>query len=170
MRKEYLECAIIINTHGIRGDVKLESLCDSPDILADMDRVFIEKGGKYIERKVNHASVFKQFVIMSIEGIKDIDEAAAMKGVKLYAKRDDFELDEGTYFIADLEGLDVIDNVSGELLGKIKEVINRGAHDIYVISTPWGEKMVPVVDQFVKKIDIDKGVYIETIPGLIKDE
>ena len=99
-----------------------------------------------------------------------MDQAAAMKGTKLYAKRDDFELDEGTYFIADLEGLDVFDNVSGELLGKIKEVINRGAHDIYVISTPWGEKMVPVVDQFVKKIDIDKGVYIETIPGLIKDE
>ena len=170
MRKEYLECAIIINTHGIRGEVKLESLCDSPDVLADMERVFIEKGGKYIERKVNHASVFKQFVIMGIEGINDMDQAAAMKGTKLYAKRDDFELDEGTYFIADLEGLEVFDNVSGELLGKIKEVINRGAHDIYVITTPWGEKMVPVVDQFVKKIDIDRGVYIEPIPGLIKDE
>ena len=72
MRKEYLECAIIINTHGIRGEVKLESLCDSPDVLADMDRVFIEMGGKYIERKVNHASVFKQFVIMSIEGVRNV--------------------------------------------------------------------------------------------------
>ena len=170
MRKEFLECGIIINTHGIKGDVKLESLCDSPDVLADMERVFIYKNGKYEERRVNHASVFKQFVIMNIEGIKDMDTAAAMKGTKLYAARSDFELDEDTYFIADLEGLDVFDFESGEILGKIKEVINRGAHDIYVISTPWGEKMVPVVDEFVKKVDVEKGVYIKTIPGLIKED
>ena len=170
MRKEFLECGIIINTHGVKGDVKLESLCDSPDVLADMERVFIYKNGKYEERRVLHASVFKQFVLMSIEGIGDMDTAIAMKGTKLYAKRSDFELDDGTYFIADLEGLDVFDIENGELLGKIKEVINRGAHDIYVIATPWGEKMVPVVDEFVKEVDIDKGVYIKTIPGLIKDE
>ena len=170
MKKEFLECGIIINTHGVKGDVKLESLCDSPDVLADMERVFIYKNGKYEERRVLHASVFKQFVLMGIEGIKDMDQAIAMKGTKLYAKRSDFELDEGTYFRADLEGLDVFDVENGEKLGNIKEVINRGAHDIYVISTPWGEKMVPVVDEFVKNVDIDKGVYIKTIPGLIKED
>ena len=106
---------------------------------------------------------------MGIEGINDMDAAAALKGTTVYASREDFELDGGTYFIADIEGLPVIDNISGEKYGTVKEVINRGAHDIYVVSTPWGERLVPVVDEFVKKIDIENGVYIETIPGLIKD-
>ena len=169
MRKNYLECGIIINTHGIRGDVKLQSLCDAPEVLASLDRVFVKDGESYVEKEVLHASVFKQFVIMGIEGVKDMDAAAMLKGTTLYAAREDFELDEGTYFIADIEGLPVIDNLSGEKYGTVKEVINRGAHDIYVLSTPWGERLVPVVDEFVKRVDIDSGVYIETIPGLIKD-
>ncbi len=169
MRKDYLECGIIVNTHGVRGEIKLQSLCDSPEVLASLERVFMKKGDKYIEKEITRASVFKQFVIMGIEGISDIDAAAALKGTTVYASREDFELDDGTYFIADIEGLPVIDNTSGEKYGNVKEVINRGAHDIYVVSTPWGEKLIPVVDEFVKRVDIDSGVYIETIPGLIKD-
>lgn len=169
MKKDYLECGIIVNTHGIKGEMKLQSLCDSPEVLASLDRVFFKKGENYLERQITRASVFKQFVIMGIEGINDIDAAAALKGTTVYASREDFDLDEGTYFIADIEGLPVIDNTSGEKYGTVKEVINRGAHDIYVISTPWGERLVPVVDEFIKKVDIENGVYIETIPGLIKD-
>lgn len=169
MKKEYLECAIIINTHGIKGDVKLESLCDSPKVLASLKRVFTMSHGQYVERQVLHASVFKNFVIMSIDGVNDIDTAEGMKGSKLYAKREDFRLPEGSYFIADLEGLDVIDIDSNNIVGKIKEVISRGAHDIYVVDTKNGERMIPVVDEFVKKVDLEVGVYIHTIPGLIED-
>ncbi len=169
MKKDYLECGIIINTHGIKGEVKLQSLCDSPAVLASLDRIFFKKGENYVERAVLRASVFKQFVIMGVEGVSDVDAAAALKGTTIYAAREDFELDEGAYFIADIEGLPVIDNISGERYGTVKEVINRGAHDIYVVSTAWGERLVPVVDEFVKRIDIDSGIYIETIPGLIKD-
>lgn len=169
MRKEYLECAKIINMHGIKGEMKLESFCDSPRVLASLKRVFMERNGEYIEYKVIRASVFKDLVIMGIEGVDDIDSAALLKNKMLYASREDFKLKEGTYFIADLEGLDVIDNTSGELLGKIREVIFRGANDIYVVDTPYGERMIPAVDQFVKRVDLDTGVYIEQIPGLIKD-
>lgn len=169
-KKQYLECGIIINTHGVRGDVKLESLCDSPEVLASLERVFVLEGGKYREIEVKHASVFKQFVLATLEGIDDMDKAAAMKGTTLYASRDDFELSEGDYFIADLLGLPVIDNVDGKVYGKIKDVINRGASDIYVISTPAGERMMPVVEEFVKRVDLESGVFVETIPGLLSDD
>ena len=169
-KKQFLECGVIINTHGVRGDVKLESRCDSPEVLADLERVFILEGGKYREVKILHASVFKQFVLASLEGVSDMDTAAAMKGTILYAARDDFELEEGDYFIADLIGLPVIDNISGVTYGKIKDVINRGASDIYVVNTPTGERMIPVVEEFVKRIDLDSGVYVETIPGLLSDD
>ena len=169
-KKQYLECGIIINTHGVRGDVKLESLCDSPEVLASLERVFVLEGGKYREIEVKHASVFKQFVLATLEGIDDMDKAAAMKGTTLYASRDDFELSEGDYFIADLLGLPVIDNKDGRVYGKIKDVINRGASDIYVISTPTGERMMPVVEEFVKRVDLESGVFVETIPGLLSDD
>ena len=169
-RKEYLECAIIINTHGVRGDVKLESLCDSPEVLASLERFFVLEGGKYREIEVKHASVFKQFVLAALDGVDDMDKAMAMKGTTLYAARDDFDLDEGDYFIADLIGLDVIDNVSGKKYGTLTDVINRGASDIYVIKTESGERMMPAVEEFVKRVDLDEGVFVETIPGLLSDD
>lgn len=169
-KKQYLECAIIINTHGVRGDVKLESLCDSPEVLASLERVFVLENRRYREIEVKHASIFKQFVLASLGGIDDMDKAAAMKGTTLYASRDDFELGEGDYFIADLIGLPVIDNKDGKIYGKIKDVINRGASDIYVVNTPTGERMMPVVDEFVKKVDLESGIYVETIPGLLSDD
>ena len=169
-KKQYLECGIIINTHGVHGDVKLESLCDAPEVLASLERVFVLEGGKYREIEVLHASVFKQFVLATLEGVDDMDKAIAMKGTTLYASRDDFILEEGDFFIADLLGLPVIDNIDGKVYGKIKDVINRGASDIYVVTTPTGERMIPVVDEFVKKVDLESGVYIETIPGLLSDD
>lgn len=169
-KKQYLECAVIINTHGVHGDVKLESLCDSPDVLASLRRVFVLENGNYREIKVIHSSVFKQFVLMSLQGVDDMDKAAAMKGTTLYASREDFALEDGNYFIADLMGLPVIDNKSGKVYGNIKDVINRGASDIYVVSTQSGDRMIPAVDEFVKKVDTDSGVYVEVIPGLLSDD
>ncbi len=169
-KKQFLECGIIINTHGVRGDVKLESLCDSPEVLASLERVFVLENGNYREIEVEHASVFKQFVLATLEGVDDMDKAAAMKGTTLYANRDDFELGEGDFFIADLLGLPVIDNIDGKVYGKIKDVVNRGASDIYVVTTPAGERMMPVVDEFVKRVDLESGIYVETIPGLLSDD
>ena len=169
-KKQYLECAKVINTHGVKGAVKLESLCDSPEVLADLERVFVLENGKYREIKIEGASVFKSFVLAELEGVNDMDAAAAMKGTMLYAARDDFYLEDGDYFIVDLIGLPIIDNKSGNVLGKIADVINRGASDIYVVKTPSGERMMPAVEEFVKKIDIENGVYVETIPGLLSDD
>ena len=169
-KKNYLECAIIINTHGVMGAVKLESLCDSPEVLASLERVFVLEGGRYREIKVLHASVFKQFVLATLEGVSDMDSAAAMKGTTLYAAREDFELEEGDYFIVDLIGLDIIDVESGKVLGRIADVINRGASDIYVVKTPSGERMMPAVEEFVKEIDLERGVFVKTIPGLLSDD
>ena len=169
-KKNYLECAIIINTHGVMGAVKLESLCDSPEVLASLERVFVLEGGRYREIKVLHASVFKQFVLATLEGVSDMDSAAAMKGTTLYAAREDFVLEEGDYFIVDLIGLDIIDVESGKVLGRIADVINRGASDIYVVKTPSGERMMPAVEEFVKEIDLERGVFVKTIPGLLSDD
>lgn len=165
-KKKYLECGKIVNTHGVKGAVKLESWCNSPYDLAELDRLFIEKDGGVKELKVKHASVFKQFVIAEIVGIDDFDTALAMKNTVVYAAREDFRLDEGDYFIADVIGLPVIDANSGEKYGTLKDIINRGASDIYVVDTPYGERMMPAVDEFVKEVNIEKGIFITPIEGM----
>ena len=170
-RKKFLECAIIINTHGVRGNVKLESLCDSPEVLAELKRVFVKDGSSYREIKVLHTSIFKSFVLADLEGINDMDAAAAMKNTTLYAAREDFDLAEGDYFIVDLIGLEVVDVDNGTKYGVVKDVINRGSSDIYVIKTESGERMMPAVEEFVKKVDIDGGaVFIKPIAGLLSDD
>ncbi len=165
--KKYIECAKIINTHGCHGGIKLESWCNSPYDLAELETVYIKNDREYVAYKVLKASVFKQFVIMELDGVCDMDAALAMKNKVLYADRDDFDLEEGEYFIADIIGVDVIDSVSGEVYGKVTDIINRGASDIYVVETKNGERMIPAVDEFIVSVDISRGVFVKTIPGLL---
>ena len=165
-KANFLECGKIINTHGVKGTVKAESWCDSPYILAELERVYTDEGGRAKEYKVINSSVFKQFVLLELEGVCGMDAALAMKNKVIYASRDDIELEEGDFFIADLIGLSVIDAHNGREYGKITDVINTGASDIYVIKTPAGEAMMPAVDEFVKEIDLDKGVFVTPIEGM----
>ena len=166
MRQRYLECGKIINTHGIDGAVKLECWCDSPEVLAGLKKVYFLQGDDYKASKVLRASVFKNFVIAKIDGIADIDAAQALVGTVIYADRRNIALDKGDHFIADLLGLDIIHVDTDQKLGTLREVINRGASDIYVIDTPDGERMMPAVAEFVIKIDIDKAIYVRPIEGM----
>ncbi len=169
MRNKYIECGKIINTHGCHGGLKLESWCDSPEVLADFRRIFIKQGAEYTEYKVKKSAVFKQFVLFDLAGISDMDAALALKGTVIYADRDDFSLGEDEYFIADIIGCDVRDADSDELLGTLSEIINRGAQDIYVVKTDKGEVMIPVVDEFVIGVEVGKAVYVRPIPGMFDE-
>ena len=165
--KKYIECGKIINTHGCHGGLKLESWCNTPEDLAQMKHVYICEGGVYNKIKVLKAAVFKQFVLFDLAGIGDMDTAMAMKGKVVYADRADFDLEEGEYFIADVIGLDVIDATTDLVYGKVSDIINRGASDIYVVKTENGERMIPAVDEFIVSVDIEKGVRVNVIPGLL---
>ena len=166
MKNPYLECGKIVNTHGVKGEVKVEPWCDSPTVFAKLPKVYLKQGDDYICHKLVRASVFKNLVVTGIEGINDVDAAALLKGQTLYAAREDFHLKAGAYFIADLIGLPLIDSESGALYGTLREVINRGASDIYVVDTPSGERMMPAVKEFVKRVDAEQGIYISPIEGM----
>ena len=160
------ECGKIVNTHGVMGAVKIESWCNTPQVLAKLKRVYLPSKEGMKELKVNRASVFKQFVIAELDGICDLDAAMAMKNLVVYAAREDFSLDEGDVFIVDMIGLPVIDVATGVKYGTLSDVINRGASDIYVIKTPDGERMMPAVEEFVKKIDVESGIFVSPIEGM----
>ena len=165
--KKYIECGKIINTHGCHGGVKLESWCNTPEDLAAMKYIYTCEGGVYNKIKVVKSAVFKQYVLFDLSGVTDMDMAMAMKGKIVYADRADFNLAEGEYFIADVIGVDVIDATSNVVYGKVTDIVNRGASDIYVVQTANGERMIPAVDEFIVSVDIEKGVRVNVIPGLL---
>ena len=166
-KSAYIECGKIINTHGAHGGVKIDPWCNTPKDFASLKRVFFLEGGEYTKKKILKSSVFKQFVIADIEGIDDMDKAMLLKNTVLYAAREDFKLAKGEYFISDLEGLEVIDADNGTVYGTLTETINRGASDIYVIKTEKGDRMIPAVDEFIDRIDLEKGVFVRPIPGML---
>ena len=135
MKKTYLEFGKVTGAHGVRGVLKVESWCDTPEDLASLKKVFLKKGAEYVPHKVKRASVFKQFVLFELDGITDINQAELLKGTVVYADRDDITIDDDAVFIADLLGLPVIDLESGEEIGKLSDVLNLGASDLYEINT-----------------------------------
>ena len=162
MIKPYLECGQIINTHGVRGTVKVDPWGDSAATVASLPRVFLKKETEWQCATVRHASVFKQFVLMDIEGIDDMDAAMAMKGTVL---------PEGRYFLADVIGVPVYDDrFEGEvLLGTVREIMPGVAAGVYVIDTPHGEAMVPAVPAFIKKVEPGEYVRISPIDGMFPE-
>ena len=167
MKLEYLPAGKIVNTHGFRGTVKLESWCDAPQILASLDTVWFCKNKEYTPRRVLHASVFKQFVLMDLEGIESEEAANALRNVEVFAAREDLPVEEGSFFIADLIGLPVKHADTGETLGTLTNVDTRGHADLYTVKTANGEALLPAVPEFVIKIDLEDAIYVRPIPGLL---
>jgi 16S rRNA processing protein RimM len=164
MKKLYIECGKIIAPHGVRGLVKVDSWCDTPKILATRKRVFIKRGEEYCERTVLAASSAANTVIMNI-GLATREEAQAMKGEVLYLDRADIPLPDGAVLIADMIGLPVYDVESGKLYGTLSEVTDVPRGKLYTIKTEKGDVLFPEHPEFVKKIDVESGIYIKVIPG-----
>ena len=167
--EKYLQVGKVVNTHGFRGDVKLQYWCDSPKDVTALKKIYRKKSGNFIELQVEKASAHKDAVLLKLQGIDDFDSANLMREEILYADRDDFKLGKGAYFIVDLIGLDVIDVDTGRVYGKLKEVLKYGQHDIYSVETESGEKLLPNVKEFVKKIDLEQGIFVKPIEGIFDE-
>ena len=166
--KEYLEVGKIINTHGVAGAVKVEPWCDSPEVLAGLVSVYVLRGGTYSRLSVKRAFVQKRFTVLFLCGVETVEDAAAMRGTVLYAHRDDIPLPDGSVLISDILGLDVIDEDTGRVYGKLTDVLNLGAGDIYEIDTGNGKALMPAVDEFVCRVDTDAGIFIRPIEGMLE--
>ena len=167
MRPEFIPVGQIVNAHGIRGEVKLNPAGFDPAFLAAFDTLYI--GGK--ETKVKSARVHKSTVLLVLPGVEDMDAALALKGKPVSIRRTDAHLPEGEYFDVELEGCTVVDDATGEALGKLTRVLHYPAHKVYEVK---GEReyLIPAVPQvFIAAVDIDAGVVrVHMMKGLASDE
>lgn len=170
MKKPYLECGKIINTHGVRGGLKVESYCDSPRVLASLPELFFLKNGNYEARRIAKASVGAGRVLLYLAGVETLDDALLLKGKTVFAKREDLPLAEGAHFVADLYGLPAIDADTGRVYGEIVAVEDMPSSEMYTIRTPAGKEVLfPAIKEFVDRVDTDTGVYIRPIPGFFEE-
>lgn len=165
-KEKYLEIGKIINTHGVRGALKVEPWCDSPEQLCSLETLYYKKRDEYMPLTVRTASIHKNHVLIYFDGINSIDEAMPLKNRVLFVDRDDLPLADDRVFIADIIGLDVYDERDGSRLGRLKSVDESPANDLFVVETPDGrEVLVPAVEEFIGHID-ESGVYLLPIPGM----
>lgn len=167
MKDDLLEIGRIVNTHGIRGEVKIQPWCDEPELFDELEYLIID-GEKYnIVRNRFH----KTCQIVQLENVDSIDDAERLKNKIVYINRDDLELPEGRYYIADIEGLTVKEQ-DGRILGVVDEIIKTGSNDVYSLKDTFNKKpvLIPVIDGVVLETNIDGGYIVVKLPkGLIDD-
>ena len=163
-----LEAGKIVSVFGLKGEVKVQPWCDTPDFLCEFDTLYY-KSGTPVE--VEHARVQKNIVVMKIKGVVSVEEAQKIRNRVLYLDREDVELGEDTYFVQDLIGLKVIDLNSGREYGELTEVSETGANDVYHIKSENGKMYyIPAIPSVIAETDVEGGVMkITPLEGLFDD-
>ena len=164
--KQYLEIGKIVNVHGLRGDVKVVPWCDEPEVLCEFDTLYLGKAQKPVN--VTAARLQKGNVLLHLEGVDTVEAAEQLRNQVLYMDRDEVELEEGVYFIQDLIGLEVLDADTGKSYGKLSDVMQTGANDVYEIKDETGKTvLIPAIPDVVQETDLDGGVMrIRPLEGL----
>ena len=155
MPQQYLEVGKVTNTHGIMGEVRVQPWADSPEFLCRFKTLYVDKTHWPI--RVERARVHKNMVILKLEGVTDVPGALAMRNAILYIDRDDAHLPEGSFFLADIMGLEVRDAQSGQVLGKVADVLTLPANNVYVVRGGEREILIPAVPQFIAETNVDGG-------------
>ena len=167
MRIEYPECGRIVNTHGCRGEVRIESYCDTPEAFLSLPLVYEKKGSEYIPLHPMQKRIHKGAVIVSFRELADMNAAEKMKGKMLYARREDV-LSSGGVLLLELIGLPVIDAKSGRCYGTVTDVERGVASDLYTVKTASGEVLFPAVKEFLKEIRED-AILVSPVEGLFDE-
>lgn len=158
---EFLDCGRIVNTHGIHGEVRIVPWADSPEFLRRFSTFYVD--GRAVP--VISCRVYKGSAITKLDGVDTVEGAMALKGKTVQIRRADAKLPEGAFFLADIIGLDVVDE-DGKKLGTLKKVLSPSVQQVYVVE---GEReiMIPAVPEFILETNIEGGyIRVRLIEGM----
>ena len=162
-----LVCGKIVNTHGLRGEVKALYYTDSLDFFAKVKTIY-PAGGQALPLSGYRPS--RGAVLLRFRGVDTVEAAEALVGKEISVKREELPpLPEGRYYIADILGMTVVTD-AGRVLGKVVDVFKTGANDVYTVR---GEKeyLIPVIDEVVRATDLTaRQITIKPLKGLLDDE
>lgn len=160
-QEQYLEAGKIINTFGVRGEVKIEPWCDDAAFLKQFKTLYIE-GKPY---SVLSAKVHKGFLMVQFAGVEDVNAAMLLKNKMVHFRRADARLPKGQFFFADIMGAEVVDE-QGRSIGVLAEVLTLPAQNIYIVKGE-SEHSIPAVPEFILETDVEnKRIRVHLIEGM----
>ena len=162
MKLQFLEAGEIVTTHGVRGEMKILPWADGPDFLLDFKRVRI--GGA--EYKVESCRIQKTCNLLKLQGVDTMEAAQALRGKTVEIFRQDAPKE--LIFAAELVDMEVF--ADGEMIGKVKEVLDYPGNKVYVVKGQY-TYMIPAVKQFILSTDLEKNeMQVKIIEGMRSDE
>lgn len=170
MLKQYLEVGQIVGTHGVRGEVRVNPWCDTPEFLKKFRILYFDATGERTV-KVLSSRVHGNIVLMQLEGISTVEEAAVLRNKVVYMNRKDAKIPDNSYFIQDLIDCKVIDADNGTEYGVLTNVSETGANDVWHITKDGKEYLIPAIPPVVIETDVVSGVIkIRPLRGIFDDE
>ncbi|MCU6763447.1 Ribosome maturation factor rimM [uncultured Roseburia sp.] len=166
--EEYFQVGVISSTHGIAGEVKVFPTTDDVSRFKKLKEVILDTGKERMTLHITQVKFVKQMVVLKFREFSNINEVERFRGNSLLVTRDQaVKLKKDEYFIADMIGLQVVSD-ENEFLGKLSDVIQTGANDVYVIQNETGEELlIPAIKDCILKVDMEQGqMLVHLLPGL----
>jgi 16S rRNA processing protein RimM len=160
----------IVGVHGLQGALRVRAESPASPNLDSFKRLFVDCQGTITEHRVrSFARAGRGALKVTLEGIDTIERAQALRGCELYVARDDLPAPQpNEFYYFEVVGLRV-ETTDGRTLGLIDEIFFNGANDVWVVKQGRSEVLIPVIDDVVRRIDLDGGrAIIEAIPGLLE--
>jgi 16S rRNA processing protein RimM len=152
MPTEIVAVGRVLRPHGVRGELLLETLTDSPEQLERVDTVYIGEDAQ--PRSVRRVRRQRGRLLIQLADCPDRDTAETYRGQLVQIRIDHTAPPPGVYYHHQILGLDVVTEV-GEALGQVAEILETGANDVYVVRGPQGEILLPALRSVIREIDLD---------------
>ena len=167
MADNRLRVGVITTTHGIRGEVKVFPTTDDPHRFLDLDQVYISQNSQETVLHIEKVRFFKKQVIVKFKEISDINDVEQYRKADILIDRESAEpLEEDEFYIDDLLGLEVYTD-EDRYLGKLKDVYETGANDIYSVADGKKELLIPATKECVCEVNLEDGkMVVHLLPGL----
>lgn len=171
MIKEYLEVGQIVGTHGIRGEIRVNPWCDSPEFIKQFKTLYFTKNGEK-PTKVTACRPHGNVALLKLEGVDTVEAAAALRNKILYMKRSDAKIKDGSYFVAELFDCTVVDADNTDIVyGILCDVSETGANDVWHVKKDGKEYLLPAIPDVVDSVDVVEGIIkIRPLKGIFDDE
>lgn len=169
--EEMLRVGVISSTHGVKGEVKVYPTTDDPERFKQLKEVIVDTKKEQLPLAVQQVRFFKNMVILKFKGYDTINDIEKYKGCDLLIHRSQaIPLNPGEYFISDLIGLTVFTD-DGRELGRLKDVMQTGANDVYVVELPSGrEVLIPAIKPCILDVNLEAGqMKVHLLDGLLEE-
>ena len=169
--EDLLQVGSITSTHGVHGEVKVFPTTDDVKRFSKLKEVELETTSGTTTLHIKGVKYFKQFAILKFEEFDSLNAVETIKGKKLYVTRKNaVKLQKDEYFIADLIGMKVVDNVL-QLEGTLTDVIQTGANDVYDIALSAGRQfLLPAISDCILNVDMENRlISIHVLEGLLDE-